>query len=76
MLTGLSRGPEGPSNKMAEEYANIVFDDFYRPSDKLEDAFGVIETKMLPAFDRMIPGDPLDPAGRVCLAFFLALQAC
>lgn len=61
---------------MAEEYANIVFDEFYRPSDALEDALAAIETKALPAFDRMIKTSSLDCTGRVDLAYFLAVQAC
>jgi hypothetical protein len=76
VLNGKTRGPEGPGQKMAEEYANIVFDGHYRPSDRLEDALGSIETKTMPLFGRMIAASALDPRGRVDLAYFLAVQAC
>jgi Protein of unknown function (DUF4238) len=76
LSSGRTTGPEGPGQKMAEEYANIVFDAHYRPSDKLEDALGAIETKTMPLFDRMIAASALDPQGRVDLAYFLAVQAC
>lgn len=74
--TGKTTGPEGPGSKMSEEYANIVFDAHYRPSDQLEDRLGSFETKTMPLFDRMIAASALDPAGRVDLAYFLAVQAC
>jgi hypothetical protein len=76
VLNGRTTGPEGPGSKMSEEFANIVFDAFYRPSDELEDELGVIETKTMPLFDRMIGASALDPQGRVVLAYFLAIQAC
>lgn len=31
--TGKALKPQGPGDKMAEEYVNIAFDEFYRPSD-------------------------------------------
>lgn len=76
ILTGKTHGPEGPGKKMAEEYANIVFDEHHRPSDKLEDSLASIETKVMPLFGRMIAASELDPQGRVHLAYFLAVQAC
>jgi hypothetical protein len=76
VLTGKTRGPEGPGQKMAEEYANIVFDAHYRPSDRLEDRLSAIETKTMPLFGRMMAASALDPTGRVDLAYFLAVQAC
>lgn len=76
VLSGSVSGPEGPGNKMSEEYANIVFDSYYRPSDKLEDSLGLIETKAMPLFDRMIATSVLTSSDRIDLAYFLAVQAC
>jgi hypothetical protein len=76
VLTGGLTGAIGPGQKMSERYANIVFDERYRPTDSLEDRLGKIETKALPALDRLISTSSLDHEGRVDIAYLLAIQAC
>ena len=61
---------------MSAEYANIVFDDYYRPSDALEDELAVNETKAIRALDRVIGSSEIGPDEHVDLAYFLAIQAC
>ena len=41
-------GPEGPGDKMSEEYANLIFDDSGQPSNALEDRIAGYETKAIP----------------------------
>jgi hypothetical protein len=76
VLTGQTRGPEGPGDKMAEQYANIIFDEYYRPSDALEDQLSKIETKALPALDRVMAAGQIGTSERVDIAYLLAVQAC
>lgn len=76
VLTGQSKGPEGPGDKMAEPYANILFDEYYRPSDALEDRLSKIETKALPAIERVMAAAELGTSERVDIAYLLAVQAC
>ena len=76
VITGENRGPEGPGQKMAEPYANTIFDPDYRPSDALEDALERIETKALPALDRLNSTGVLDTNARADVAYLLAVQAC
>ena len=60
---------------MAEDFANIVFDEFFRPSDVLEDRLSVIETKAIPALDRVVQDRRIEPSDRVDIAMLLGLQA-
>lgn len=69
-------GPVGPGNKMMEEYANIVFDKNYRPSNQVEDRLGEIETKSGHFFKRIIETGSINSRDKVDLAYFLAIQAC
>lgn len=74
--TGQQLPPQGPGNKMSEEYVNIIFDDFFRPSDALEDHLGTLETKMVAGLDRCIATSELDDDARVDVAMLMAVQAC
>jgi hypothetical protein len=74
--TGRNSGPEGPGNKMSAEYANIVFDKFYRPSDMIENVLGEIETISLRAIDRVLNTRTVAKSERIDIAYFLAIQAC
>jgi hypothetical protein len=76
LLTGKSLPAQGPGDKMSEQYANIVFDEYFRPSDKLEDRLSVIETRAIRSLDRTITTSIIDRDARVDLAYFLAIQAC
>jgi hypothetical protein len=76
IVAGRCLGPEGPGEKMAEEYVNLVFDDVGQPSNLLEDRIGSYENKAIPALDRMVASKQIDPRDRVDLAFLIALQAC
>jgi Protein of unknown function (DUF4238) len=76
VLTGSLTGAVGPGQKMSERYANIVFGKHYRPNDSLEDRLGKIETKALPALDRLTATSSLNRQGRVDVAYLLAVQAC
>jgi len=76
VITGVNLNAQGPGNKMAEEYANIVFDEHFRPSDKLEDSLGAIETKAIQGLDRAISTFVIDGTARVDIAYLLAIQAC
>ncbi len=61
---------------MSQDYANIVFDQYFRPTDELEDYLGTIETKAMPALERTITTGVMDPDARVHIAYLLAIQAC
>ncbi|MBB2168158.1 DUF4238 domain-containing protein [Gluconacetobacter aggeris] len=74
--TGQKLPPQGPGDKMSEEYANIVFDEFFRPSDALEDHLGTLETKMVTGLDRCIQKGELDSVARVDVAMLMAVQVC
>ncbi len=76
ILSGQCLGPIGPGNRMAKEYANIVFDEFYRPSDAVEDRLSVAETRGINALSNVIALSRIAPGDKVDLAYFLALQAC
>ena len=76
VVTGACLPAQGPGQKMAEEYVNTVFDEFFRPSDALEDRLSTIETKAIPALDRTLSQSVMDPDARAALAYFLAIQAC
>lgn len=76
LKTGRPRRNEGPGAKMSLEWANLVFDEFFQPSNVLEDHLGAMETRLLPLIDRVCAagaaaGPELEEVGR-----FLALQAC
>lgn len=74
--TGKALKAQGPGDKMAEEYVNIVFDEFYRPSDLLEDQLSRIETSVARGLDRLIQAGEIDDDARVDIAMLLAIQAC
>jgi hypothetical protein len=74
--TGKKLNAQGPAKKMAEEYANIVFDEYFRPSDKLEDSLSATETKTMEGLDRTIATSIMDPTARLDIAYLLAIQAC
>lgn len=67
---------QGPGEKMAEEYVNIVFDEYYRPSDSLEDRLSSIESKAILGLDSVISRSSIDTSERVDIAYFLAIQTC
>lgn len=75
LTSGKVFGPVGPGMKMAEDYANIVFDEHFRPSDALEDQLSVIEGRAIPALDRVVQSRSVGPQERMDLAMLLALQA-
>ena len=75
LTSGKVFGPVGPGMKMAEDYANIVFDEHFRASDALEDQLSVIEGRAIPALDRVVQNRSVGPQERIDLAMLLALQA-
>jgi hypothetical protein len=75
ILSGKIFGPVGPGEKMAEDFANIVFDEFFRPSDALEDRLSFIEARAIPALDRIVQNQRIEPGDRVDIAMLLGLQA-
>jgi Protein of unknown function (DUF4238) len=75
LTSGRVFGPVGPGIKMSEDYANIVFDEHFRPSDALEDELSVIESKAIPVLDRVVQSRSIGPNERIDLAALLALQA-
>lgn len=75
IVTGQRLPAQGPGDKMAEPYANIVFDAFFRPSDKLEDDLGAKESKAIPELVRACSQGVLDRSARASIAYLLALQA-
>ena len=74
--TGVNFKPQGPGRKMASELVNIVFDKFFRPSDKLEDMLANIETKAGEGLSRLINTQNFDDESRADVAMLLAVQAC
>jgi hypothetical protein len=75
VLDGKCDGPVGPGRRMSEQYANIVFDDFYRPSDAIEDRLSLVESEAMNALDSVITTSTIRVGRKIDLAFFLALQA-
>lgn len=75
LTSGKVFGPVGPGIKMSEDYANIVFDEHFRPSDALENRLAVMESKAIPALDRIVQIRRVGPEERMDLAVLLALQA-
>ena len=61
---------------MSEEYGYIVFDEYFRPSDALEDQLSDIETKTSQGISRAIRESLLDTDARCDIAYLLATQAC
>jgi len=61
---------------MSEEYANIVFDELYRPSDRLEDVLGDIENKIAKGLDELTKSGKIEKNTKIDMAMLLALQAC
>ena len=76
VITGRALNAQGPGDKMAEEYVNIVFDEHFRPSDKLEDDLSTKETKAIQGLSRTIATSVIDSTARVDIAYLLAIQAC
>lgn len=74
--TGQALNAQGPGEKMAEQYVNIVFDAFYRPSDGLEDRLAKLETKMVRGLDSLLVTGVMNDSARVDIAMLLALQSC
>ena len=56
--------------------ANIIFDEYFRPSDRLEDKLSAIESKAIQGLDQTIATSVIDKGARVDIAYLLALQAC
>jgi hypothetical protein len=69
-------GPEGPGQKMSEEWANTVFDRHFRPSDAVEDWCSTIETPCLRTIDEIAATRLLRFAQREDIATWMALQSC
>lgn len=67
---------QGPGKKMSEEYGYIVFDEYFRPSDALEDQLSDIETKTSQGISRAIEESQLDTDVRCDIAYLFATQAC
>ncbi|WP_093087905.1 DUF4238 domain-containing protein [Sphingobium sp. AP50] len=76
LMTGQKLPAQGPGDKMSEEYANIVFDEHFRPSDELEDRFSKIEGLVATGLDRLIKTGAMDRDARVDIAMLMAVQAC
>ena len=75
VVTKQALSAQGPGSKMAEPYANIVFDEHFRPSDSLEDRLSKLETKMVRGLDALIATEVLDDATRIDIAMLMAVQA-
>ncbi|RTL85752.1 MAG: DUF4238 domain-containing protein [Hyphomicrobiales bacterium] len=76
VITQENLNAQGPGNKMSEEYAYIVFDEYFRPSDRLEDRLSTLEAKAIQGLDRTIATSVIDALARVDIAYLLAIQAC
>jgi hypothetical protein len=76
IVSGKNLPAQGPGDKMAEEYVNIVFDEYFRPSDSLEDRLSSIESAAIQGLDRVVNSSRIDISERVDIAYFLAIQAC
>ena len=76
VLTNRGLNAQGPGSKMAEEYANIGFDDFFRPSDDLENQLSKLETIFVRGLDTLIKNGEITDSSRVDIAMLLAVQAC
>ena len=74
--SGRVSGPEGPGKKMAEPFANTVFDPNHLPNDSLENRLAAIESKALPALQQLDSTGQRDDQCRVDIAYLLAVQAC
>lgn len=74
--TGQTLSLVGPGKKMSEPYANIVFDEFYRPSDALEDTLATLESTVVQGLDSLDKTGVMEDAARVDIAMLMALQAC
>lgn len=68
-------GPLGPGMRMSEDYGYIVFDEYFRPSDQLEDRISQIESQAIPALDRVTASHSITPGDRIDISVLLALQA-
>lgn len=68
-------GPEGPGDKMSVEWANIVFDEHFNPSDEVEDLCSRIEGHYLPIIDQIAATRVITVAQREEVARWLALQS-
>jgi len=61
---------------MSEKIANIVFDQFFRPSDQLEDRLEKLETKAARGLEALNATGEIGGDARVDIAMLLAVQAC
>lgn len=75
-LDGRNLGPVGPGDKMSGEYVYLIFDEYFRPSDELEDRISRQEEKCSNGLRRLISGNKLDSEAQIDIAYLLALQAC
>ena len=55
---------------MSEEYVNIVFDNYFRPSDALEDRLANYEGREMKALDGAISAARIESCDKVDLAYF------
>ena len=76
LLSLRASGPEGPRKKMAEDYANAVFDGHGFQIDDLEDRFGREETRLFPMLKAVVASGRIDPGQRQSVAEFVAMQCC
>lgn len=74
--TGQTLNAQGPGEKMSEQYVNIVFDEFYRPSDAFEDRLSKLEAKIVRGLDSLLVTGVMNDSARVDIAMLLALQSC
>ena len=61
---------------MSEEYGYIVFDEYFRPSDALEDQLSDIETKTSRGISRATSESLIDTDARCDIAYLFATLAC
>ena len=76
IISGQTYDAQGPGEKMSEEYGYIVFDEYFRPSDALEDHLSNIEAKASQGISRAISDSIIDTNARCDIAYLFATQAC
>jgi hypothetical protein len=75
VLSGQKLSAQEPGEKMSEVYANIIIDEFYQPSDGLEDRLSGFDSKFVKGLDNLIETGVLSEEARGDIAVFLAIQA-